>query len=143
MHEVNAMKMASGVSVPCVGRSESPSQRSVALASGAESREIRGAGGTPPKISLDADPARAECSGDGDGDRLPQGTPCVGREDEPQHPGPRVRVRNLRIQLPAATADRIEALASRSGLARAHFVASALLIGVASLSSQIEGKRPG
>jgi hypothetical protein len=72
-----------------------------------------------------------------------QGGPAaVGGEDEPEHreqPG-RPRTRNVVVQLPAGTAERIEAAISASGMYRTHFLSAALLLGVKRFSEQLRGE---
>lgn len=130
---MSAANEGRGVS-PCGGRSESPSQRHAATPQSGQSTPAQ-----PPSEAREGLTARvAWQSGAETVTEIDQsgGGPCGGREDEPEH-SPRARVRNLKLQLPAETADRVELLARRSGLSRAHFMATALLIGAASLAGQI------
>ena len=131
MDELNEGRASS----PCGGRSESPSQPDAATAAERRSRAAeRASGASEPLTAAEPWQSAAETVTETGQSR---GGPCGGREDEPERPGVRVQVRNVRVQLPRETAERLEALAWRSGLPRAHFMGTALVLGVRVLAEQL------
>ena len=127
MNEVNEGRAVS----PCGGRSESPSQRSVATAQSGQSSAAE-----PPSEAREHLTARgpwqsaAETVTETD---QSGGGPCGGREDEPERP----RRRNLVLQLPAELHQQLERLAAVSGLPRAHFLTTSIVIGAKRLSDEV------
>lgn len=123
---------------PVGGRSESPSQSADAGEQAAESRA--GAAGERSEFTLDADATPASLGGgDGDAGRATAGrAPVGGREDEPEHspaaPVRRPKVRMLRLYLPVETAEELEAAVAASGLSRASFVCTSMVVGFRLLS---------
>ena len=131
---MNAMNEGRASS-PCGGRSESPSQPNAATAA-----ERRSSAAQPPSAArahlTAAEPWQSAAETVTESDQS-GGGPCGGSEDEPERPGLRVQVRNVRVQLPRETAERLELLAHQSGLSRAHFMATALVLGVRILAEQL------
>lgn len=138
LQEVNGVRGSS----PCGGRSESPSQRHAAAAESGQSRAAQPpSGAREPFTAREPGQSGAETVTESD---QSGGGPCGGREGEPERPPvARVPVRNLKVQLPAATAGAIEQLGRQSGLARAHFMATALLLGARRLAGELASEKQG
>ena len=116
---------------PCVGRSESPSQRHAATAAERRSRAAEPPSGARAPLTA-AEPWQSGAETVTESDQS-GGGPCGGREDEPERP----RRRNLVLQLPAELHQQLERLAAVSGLPRAHFLTTSIVIGAKRLSDEV------
>jgi hypothetical protein len=129
VHEVDGV----GGSSPCGGRSESPSQRHVAAAESGQSRAAQPPSGAREPFTA-REPGQSEAETVTESDQS-GGGPCGGREDEPERPA--AKRRTVKVQMEASTAAQVEQLARGSGLARAHFMATALLLGARRLTAEL------
>ena len=120
-------------SSPCGGRSESPSQRHAAAAESGQSRAAQ-----PPSAAREPFTAREPGQSEAEtvtGSDQSGGGPCGGRDDEPERSA--AKRRTVKVQMEASTAAQVEQLARQSGLARAHFMATALLLGARRLADEL------
>jgi len=126
---------------PAAARSESPSQ----------GREDRGSSDVSRAAEQPSE-ARAPLTRsdpghdrpvDGDADREAEGrvslSPTVAREDEPGA-SKRGKIRLVKLYLPAATCDELDAAIAASGLSRSTFVGTSFVVGMRSMASVLGGK---